>query len=264
MRKVIILLVLLLSPFTMLFLENQEADALALNQPMQQPAILIISPTNRNYSGIIPLVFVLPTNGTFNLPAGYQGGPGGNGKGVWGTKEFSYTLDDHANVTITGNTTLSGLPEGEHNITVFVHRWVYYGLYYGGYEDTSSKSASFNVFLSPEISIISPLNKTYATNQISLNFKLSKPAQWIGYSIDGKANTTLAGNTTLAALANGAHSLIVYANNTVGNTGSFGTINFNINVPSQSTSFLVVEVGVPVSVAVFVLLLIAYFKKWKN
>jgi hypothetical protein len=264
MRKGIFLLIALLLPILiLLFLGNQAVDASSLLLPLQPPpSISIVSPTNNgNYCSTVPLVFVLPTNGTFNLPVGYEGGPGGNGKGVWGTDGFSYSLDDQANVTISGNTTLNGLPDGQHIITVFVGRWVYYGLYYGGYEDSFSNCVSFNIYRPVDINILSLENKTYMTSEVPLNFTLSKPAQWIGYSIDEKANVTLAGNTTLTSLANGAHNLTIYANDKAGNMGRSGTLNFNVDVPSQSTSFMAVEVGVPASAAVMAILSFVVFRK---
>lgn len=84
----------------------------------------------------------------------------------------------------------------------------------------------------PNISILNPENRTYTTNEIPLNSTVSKPAEWIGYSIDGQANITVSGNTTLTALPNGAHNLTVYANDTDGLLAS-GTIYFSIAVPSQ-------------------------------
>ena len=52
-----------------------------------------------------------------------------------------------------------------------------------------------------------------------MNFTLDFPAAWTGYSLDGAANVTLTGNTTLAGLSFGAHRLSVYANDTLGNMG---------------------------------------------
>ena len=85
----------------------------------------------------------------------------------------------------------------------------------------------------PSISFLSPENNTYAANDIPLNFTISKPAEWIGYSIDGQANITINGNTTLTALPNGAHSLTIYANDTEGNMAASGTVIFSIDVPTQ-------------------------------
>jgi len=72
----------------------------------------------------------------------------------------------------------------------------------------------------PAIVILSPENKTYAVNTgISLNFTVSEFTSWIGYSLDGQANVTIIGNTTLPALSDGPHHVFVYANDTYGNMG---------------------------------------------
>ena len=62
------------------------------------PVVSVVSPQNKNYtSGNVSLAFAV------NKPV------------VW----TGYSLDGQDNVTITGNTTLSGLPSGLHNITVY-------------------------------------------------------------------------------------------------------------------------------------------------
>jgi parallel beta-helix repeat protein len=62
------------------------------------PLISIISPENQEYNETaVPLIF------TVNKPA------------VW----LSYSLDGSENVTVTGNTTLTGLSSGLHNVTVY-------------------------------------------------------------------------------------------------------------------------------------------------
>jgi hypothetical protein len=81
------------------------------------------------------------------------------------------------------------------------------------------------------ITIASPENKTYQTNNIPLNFSLSGPAEWTGYSIDGQTNITVNGNTTLTGTAYGSHTLTVYANDTNSNTKTSQTITFTINQP---------------------------------
>jgi len=62
------------------------------------PEIDIISPENKTYNtSSVPLTFAV------NEPASWIG----------------YSLDNEANITITGNTTLTALPEGAHHITVY-------------------------------------------------------------------------------------------------------------------------------------------------
>lgn len=72
----------------------------------------------------------------------------------------------------------------------------------------------------PTISILSPKNMIYSTPNVSLIFMVSEVTDWIGYSLDGQANVTITGNTTLTGLSNGVHSLRVWANDTCGNIGS--------------------------------------------
>jgi hypothetical protein len=84
----------------------------------------------------------------------------------------------------------------------------------------------------PSISWISQQNKTYTENYVPLNFSLSQPTQWTAYSLDGQANVTLDGNTTLTGLPNGQHTVIIYANDTYGNTAIPQTITFNMKVPA--------------------------------
>ena len=168
-----LLIALFLSFSTLLLIGNSTVAAHTAYIATLPISITVTSPTNTNYSSSVPLVFILPINGTFDLPFGIEGGTGGNGRGVWGIKGYSYSVDDHSNVSIAGNITLNGLAEGEHRIVVYVHRWVYYGIYYGGFEDTvASREISFSVHQPPE-------NQTCNTNDLPLNAKLPQPNQWI-------------------------------------------------------------------------------------
>lgn len=80
------------------------------------------------------------------------------------------------------------------------------------------------------ISIVSPENKTYAMADITLTFTVDESVAWMAYSLDNKANMTTTGNTTLYELSNGLHSLIVYAEDTAGNTGASGIVYFSVDV----------------------------------
>ena len=82
----------------------------------------------------------------------------------------------------------------------------------------------------PKISFLSPLNETYNESSLSLNFTVNKPVNWISYSLDGKLNETITGNTTLTGLSSGLHSITVYTNDTFGNMGA-STISFTVAKP---------------------------------
>jgi hypothetical protein len=102
----------------------------------------------------------------------------------------------------------------------------------------------------PNISIISPENKNYTIDIADLNFSLSGPVQWIGFSLDSQANTTLAGNVTLTGLGSGQHTLTVYANDTYGNNAMPQTVTFTVNPPAPfpTTEAVVASVSVIVGV----------------
>ena len=78
-----------------IFENNQDNYPLMYPTP---PTISIISPENKTYSlREVPLTFIV------------------RGSILW----MGYSLDGQSNVTITGNTTLSGLSEGHHSLTVY-------------------------------------------------------------------------------------------------------------------------------------------------
>jgi len=92
-------------------------------------------------------------------------------------------------------------------------------------------SVSVNAWYSSlKIEIQSPKNNMiYATNSIPLNFTISTAASWIGYSLDGQANVTISGNTTLTDLQDGWHDVIVYAKGDCGKTGASCKVNFAVD-----------------------------------
>lgn len=157
---------------------------------------------------------------------------------------------------ITGCVTLSELPEGSHNITV-----------YGKYEytdgsiftvlDNRTVHFTMNYGNPPIISNLSVENKTYNTPSIPLNFTVDESTSWMGYSLDGQANVIITGNMTLNDLSYSAQSLTIYANDTVGNTGTSSTINFDMAKPFPTA----LVAAALVSVAIASGGLIVYFKK---
>jgi hypothetical protein len=115
----------------------------------------------------------------------------------------------------------------------------------------------------PAISIVSPENKTYAVNHVDLTFTVSEPTSWIGYSLDGEANVTIAGNTVLSGLSNGSHRLVVYANDMDEKTGASETIYFTIvqkSEPFPITWIVAATAMIAIGGAAFLL----YFKKSRN
>ncbi len=176
-------------------------------------AISVLSPVNKAYStNLIPLTF------TTNQPTSWIG----------------YSLDAQTNVTITGNTTLSGLLDGVHNVTVYANDAT----------GTTSHSAitRFTVdIVLPSITIQSPQNKSYSTSNVALSFTINEATSWIGYALDGQANVTATGNVTLASLTDGGHHVEVYASDLAENVGHSGLVYFTVDTMSPVVAILTPE-----------------------
>ncbi len=82
---------------------------------------------------------------------------------------------------------------------------------------------------SVNVSIVAPENTTYSTNKVPLTFTANEQASSIYYSIDKEANLSITENTTLTGLSNGAHSIVVYANDSYSKTKASETIYFTIS-----------------------------------
>jgi len=136
----------------------------------------------------------------------------------------------------------------------------------GGYAvaGTVFGNAGFLTKVSPEpdtqppvVIVSSPESKTYENIDVPLIVAVNKPVSWIAYSLDGEAEVTITGNTTLSGLTIGEHSLIVSAQDLGGQIGSSPIIHFTI-VAHFPIELAVVGI---VSAAVVVVVVLAYFKR---
>jgi hypothetical protein len=93
----------------------------------------------------------------------------------------------------------------------------------------------------PELHVLSPENKTYTSNDVQLVLTVNRPTNWIGYSLDGQANVTITGDTELSGLAEGAHGLVVYVNDTFGNLVSADTVYFSVDTVPPNIVILLPE-----------------------
>lgn len=196
--------------------------------------IHVLSPINQkyHYSGI-------SLNFTANKPLSRVG----------------YSLDGKDAVTVDGNTTLTGLPNGSHKITIYANNT------YGNM--VHPETISFTVELDtqpPKVAVFPIENKTYDQDNLPLKFTVDESTSWMGYSLDGQANVTLFGNSTLTELSFGLHELTVYANDTFGNMGASETISFTIEEPFPTT----LAIASVIAIAVVGVGLLFYFKKRKH
>jgi hypothetical protein len=134
--------------------------------------------------------------------------------------------------TDKGSAVLSNLTEGFHKLEIcaFVsYTWT---------PDQVIDSSAIVCFtvntLTPAINILSPTGLNYNTTSIPLTFTVTKTAT-TQYSLDGQTNVTINGNATITGLSFGSHTLIVYAEDTIGNRGKSQEVQFVINnQPSTS------------------------------
>jgi len=157
---------------------------------------------------------------------------------------------------------LTNLADGFHNLTIYAYcdGWDLEG--HGFWERYLPYVASSDLvnFTVVNFSILSPENKTYDASNIPLNFTVGGSVSQIAFSLDGKDNVTISGNTTITGLSNGLHNVIVYARDKLGNTGASETITFNVEVPFPTTMIIA-----PIaSVVIAGVGLLLYFKKRKH
>jgi subtilisin family serine protease len=120
------------------------------------------------------------------------------------------------------------LSEGQHNATFWVN-------------DTFGNENLTTVWFmidtaAPNITMELPVNNSfyyvYTYEGVKLNFTLSEPCSWCGYSLDNQANTSITdcGNTSIIIGSEGIHNITVYFNDTTGNMNSSGFVNFSVNL----------------------------------
>ena len=124
--------------------------------------------------------------------------------------------------------------------------------------------------IAPEITLASPVNKTYYTadtglnfTDVTLNFTVDEPVFSASYRLDGGFPVEVSGNTTIAGLAVGVHNVSVFGFDASGNMGTSETVYFTIEKPEPFPF-------VPVAAASSIVIIIAgtgfmlYFKKRKH
>jgi hypothetical protein len=164
---------------------------------------------------------------------------------------------------------ISNLSNGTHEIEVTASFVVDVDNLFVPTYNFSSAPILFSVFRNqpPNISLISPENKTYNQSTISLNFTLDEPSSKLEYSVDGQNNVTINGNTTLTDLSIGEHNCTVYATDVGGNSGASETVIFTVSKPEQPepeffpTTLVAIASGVLVAITVG---LVVYFNKRKH
>ena len=99
------------------------------------------------------------------------------------------------------------------------------------------------------VSLSYPVNRRYAGG-VPLAFVVDRPCSWFGYSVDGQDNVTVSGMTTISGLAGGWHTVTVYANDTLGNSGASEPISFLVMAQPMLSQMLFAAFAIAAVVAV--------------
>ena len=117
-----------------------------------------------------------------------------------------------------------------------------------------SNTTNSNKNLIPSLSNLLIENTTYNTTNIPLNFTIDTNISRTAYSLDGKDNITITGNSTLTNLSIGEHNLKVYVWAVTGNIVASQTINF---VVANATSTPIQDLE-PLSMASIIAFIAAF------
>ena len=148
---------------------------------------------------------------------------------------IGYSLDSQNNVTINDSTTLYGLDDGFHTITV-------YATDASGNTGTSNQ-ISFQITTPtqdttpPKITILSPQNITYANTSIYLEYE-TENSHIEYYNLDQNRNITISSSILLTNLSEGVHYLTLYAKNIDGKIEASKTVIFEIEAKNILLNYL--------------------------
>ena len=158
-----------------------------------------------------------------------------------------------------GLVSLPELSEGSHSLTLYLEGFnqKYSEPRFLSYADIVHFSIDLTA---PNVSILSPVNKTYTaanitTASILLDFTADEDVSKVTYSLDGQNAMVIAGNTTLTGLPFGSHNVTMYVQDLAGN-GASETVSFTIvgkqesKLESEPELFLTVPVAAVSVVAV--------------
>jgi len=166
---------------------------------------------------------------------------------------------------------LDGVPEGSHSLTIYAEGGGWYppkGIMQSGFFIDGNLTVFFTVDNTPpEVTLLSIENKTYytanATSDVALTVLTNEPKAQTSYSLDGKTNMTVTGNTTLSGLSIGEHNLTVYSWDSAGNIGASETVTFNISNSEPFPTAVVAAISIA-TVVMLVAGLLVYNKKHRS
>jgi hypothetical protein len=251
----------------------------------------ILSPTSTTYSSRSLILNVTFTHGPLDYTLTYNLDSGENNYAIpyW---VYNPNNEMHVAYSAYGSIKLPALSDGSHSLTVTLVSHVHYS---GGgkpgapfqpispgsseYQAVWTDSVTFTVSsdephepqppvdVTPlEILDLSVEDQTYVSNNVTLNFIINGDVLQIAYSLDGRHNVTILGNTTLYASL-GTHNITVFAWDEFGKTcnpqtGTFSVLELANEEPQQiDERFPTATVASVVSAVVFSVGILFYLRK---
>ncbi len=188
---------------------NTNSSLVRFSVNISAPILAMQSPENRTYAALPSLNFTVTDDNTDKC---------------W------YSLNQGAtNTSLANCTNLSSVgAEGFNRLTLYAN---------DTNGNTSSSGMNFTVDTTkPVVTVQSPLNITYNTTNITLNFTLTDSNTQACWYVNATANVSLANCTNITFVApEGANNITVYANDSAGNTNATQT-NFTVDVSGPALS----------------------------
>jgi hypothetical protein len=279
--KTVLVVLAIFMLLTSLAIDNHIAKADSSEFPSTLGGLTVYSPLNQTYySNYLTLNLQcgcplgVKTSVKYSIDSTYEGAV---------PLIFNSSTELHMFALATGIVQLPELSKGSHRLTIYQEAALldfhgantpappYKQTAPGSSDYIASWTVSVDFFINsnavikesnpPTITNLSIENKTYNENSIPLNFTVNEKIFHSTYSLDGKDNITIAGNTTLTELSGGAHNLTIYFLNNAGNMGASETISFNVAKPEPFSIVAVAAVSAAVLAVVAVACLLVYLKK---
>lgn len=147
------------------------------------------------------------------------------------------------------STVIEEIPDGEYTLRVTGRHWIEPR----GIQEADQDFVDFIINVNPpEITILSPENIIYYTNNINLTCQYTEEIIKASYCLNQNKNVTFTKHIILEDLSAGEHELIVYAKDLAGKVGVSEITYFTIMEPFPTTQVLVITIAVIVGLGILV------------
>jgi hypothetical protein len=136
-------------------------------------------------------------------------------------------------------------------VTVFLTLIVASSLVFVNAKNVISRNdEKMGCFSQPKITMLSPYNsELFNGSFISLTFYVDGEASWMAYSVNGRDNVTINGNTTFTVFSRNVHFVNVYVKDSNGTMFSSSVRFFSLG-PTWYEQFILA--GIPQTVAILI------------